>query len=90
MEDCGCPALLIPVSRGQVSIVIYSINLSGPLQSLGFGAVMCRVCKTFTHNGVLGTLRFMLYVFGITFIILCVIRKTLGIIFFDFAFERKV
>ena len=47
LEDDGCPVLVIPVTGGQVSIVIYSINSSGPLHNRGFGGVLSRICETF-------------------------------------------
>ena len=72
LYDDGCPVSVIPDTGGQVSIVIYSINSSGPLQNLDFGGVLPRICRTFSQNGPLKTLIFMLPVFAIIFIIIFV------------------
>ena len=54
--DDGCPVRLIPVSRGQVPIATYCINSSRPIQNLGLGGVVPRICDTFSQHGPLGTL----------------------------------
>ena len=51
IKDDGSPIAQIGASGGPLSIVSCSKSWSGPIQNLGFGAVMSRICKTFSQIG---------------------------------------
>ena len=72
MQNVGSPLAQIGASGGSLSIVSCSRSWSGPFQNLGFGIVMSRICKTFSHIGPSSILISMLSVIAIMSIIISV------------------